>query len=416
MNNMELKIEELAASVLQELERLRYKPGTIQLYRAFYKRLAAFAESVGEEQYSEDLGQRYMRFHYGPAREKDEQFAGRDMLRFPMRCLRVIGDYRLHGVILRRKKTKEPYDGSPEFKRILAEYEEDRARKGLSVFGRRGQSYLIRTFLEYLDGSGVDSPWSLTPRHLADYVRTTAGLHPKSAGSALTAVRAFLRFLHLEGHTERDLSDDLPSVRQTYRPRIPRSWNPEDVRRLLESMDRGNPTGKRDYAMLLILARLGMRMRDLCELRLSNMKWDEQLIVIVQSKTGKEVRYPLLEDVGWAVVDYLKNGRPPTDSPCLFVRHNAPMQGFANPEFIMTKHIRRAGIRLPRGVSHGMHALRHTLAGVLLEQNTPLPVISEILGHASTLSTGVYLGIDLENLRRCALDPDGVFDDDSLFG
>jgi len=414
--NSELTIEELAASVLRELEKLHYQPGTIQLYRSFYKRLAAFAKSVGEERYSEDLGQRYMRDRYGPVCGKCDESSGRDMLSFPMRCLRVIGDYRLHGVILRRKKTKDPYDGSPEFKRLLAEYEEDRIRKGLSFFGRRGQSYLIRTFLEYLDGIGVDSPSSLTPRHLADYVRTTAGLHPKSTGSALTAVRAFLRFLHLEGHTERDLSADLPAVRNTYRPRIPRSWNPEDVRRLLESVDRGNPAGKRDYAMLLMLARLGMRMRDLCELRLADLKWDEQLIEIAQSKTGRGIRYPLLEDVGWAVVDYLKNGRPPTDSPCLFVRHNAPVQGFANPESIMAKHIRRAGIRLPRGASHGMHSLRHTLAGVLLEQDTPLPVISEILGHASTFSTGVYLGIDLENLRRCALDPDGVFHDDDLFG
>ena len=413
--NTELTIEELAASVLQELEKMHYQPGTIQLYRSFYKRLAAFARSVGEERYSEDLGQRYMRDRYGPVPGKGDESSGRAMVGFPMRCLRVMGDYRLHGVILRRKKTKDPYDGSPEFKRLLAEYEEDRIRKGLSFFGRRGQSYLIRTFLEYLDGTGVDSPSSLTPRHLADYVRTTAGLHPKSTGSALTAVRAFLRFLHLEGHTERDLSADLPAVRNTYRPRIPRSWNPEDVRRLLESVDRGNPAGKRDYAMLLMLARLGMRMRDLCELRLSDLKWDEQLIEIAQSKTGRGIRYPLLEDVGWAVVDYLKNGRPPTDSPCLFVRHNAPVQGFANPEFIMAKHIRRAGIRLPRGASHGMHSLRHTLAGVLLEQNTPLPVISEILGHASTFSTGVYLGIDLENLRRCALDPDGVFHDDDLF-
>jgi len=413
--NTGLKIEELAASVLRELERLHYRPGTIHEYRKFYNRLIVFAKNAGVEYYTEELGERYMRVHYGPDRENKESVAS-GMMRYRMRCLRVIGDYRLHGIVSGRKMTKEPYDGSSEFKRILAEFDEECILKGLSFYTRRGQGYRIRAFLEYLDGIGADSPSSLTPRHLADYVRTTAGLHPKSIGSELTALRAFLRFLHLEGHSEHDLSSALPAARLTRGARIPRSLNPEDVRRLLESVDRGNPTGKRDYAMLLMVSRLGMRMRDLCELRLSDLKWDEQLIVIVQSKTGKEVRYPLLEDVGWAVIDYLKNGRPPTGSPCLFVRHNAPWDGFENVGFILAKHIRRAGIRLPRGVSHGMHSLRHTLAGTLLEQNTPLPVISEILGHASTLSTGVYLGIDLENLRRCALDPDGVVDDESLFG
>lgn len=121
--------------------------------------------------------------------------------------------------------------------------------------------------------------------------------------------------------------------------------------------------------------------------------------------------YPLLDDIGWALIDYLQHGRPQTASPFVFVRHGAPFEQFgkhANLHHIITTYTRRAGIPVPRG-PHGMHSLRHTLASALLEQHTPLPVIADILGHLSTQSTQVYLHVDLGALRRCALDPEEVF-------
>jgi site-specific recombinase XerD len=111
----------------------------------------------------------------------------------------------------------------------------------------------------------------------------------------------------------------------------------------------------------------------------------------------------------------LKNGRPKTESPHLFIRHHAPFETFgryANLHGIISKYTRLAGINLRTGAAQGMHSLRHTLASVLLEQQTPLPVISEILGHMNTMSTGVYLKIDFESLRKCALDPDEVYQHD----
>ena len=184
------------------------------------------------------------------------------------------------------------------------------------------------------------------------------------------------------------------------------------MRRLLASVDRGSPNGKRDYAILLSVARLGMRAQDIKEIRLNNLNWAVRNIEIIQHKTKQRACYPMLDDIGWAIIDYLKNGRPKTESPNLFVRHNAPFEAFgtgAGLYNIIAKYTRLAGIHLRTGASRGMHSLRHTLAGVLLEQGTPLPVISEILGHMSTLSTGVYLKIDFEGLLQCALDPDVVF-------
>jgi site-specific recombinase XerD len=239
-----------------------------------------------------------------------------------------------------------------------------------------------------------------------------AGYHRKSISAILTTLRSFLKFLYLKGYHEKDLSDDVPKIKQPHYPKIPSAWNPEDVKRVLAVIDRGNPNGKRDYAILLMVARLGMRVQDIKEIKLNNLNWAAKSIEIVQHKTKRSVSYPILDDIGWAIIDYLKNGRPQTESHHLFIRHHAPFDTFgthANLHNIIVKYTRLAGIKLKTGAAQGMHSLRHTLASVLLEQETPLPVISEILGHMSTMSTSVYLKIDLEGLRKCALDPDEVF-------
>jgi integrase len=181
---------------------------------------------------------------------------------------------------------------------------------------------------------------------------------------------------------------------------------------MLECIDRGNPTGKRDYAILLLVARLGIRVGDIKSLKLSDLNWQSKIIEIRQNKTNNTVTYPILNDIGWALIDYLKNARPVTDSPFVFIRMNAPYEAFgkdANLYHIITKYTRLAGITVPRGKKNGLHSLRHTLASTLLEQGTPLPVISEILGHFNSKSTGVYLHTGIEGLRSFAIDPDEVF-------
>ncbi|MDH7578653.1 MAG: site-specific integrase, partial [Bacillota bacterium] len=270
----------------------------------------------------------------------------------------------------------------------------------------------LRLFIDYLDDCGLTSLSELTAQELTNYTVTLVGYNSKSVAAVLTVLRTFLKFLYLKGYHPKDLSSDVPSVKNSYYPSIPSAWKSDSVKRMLDCVDRGNPTGKRDYAILLIVTRLGMRVQDLKEIKLSNLKWEARKIEIVQHKTKQAVSYPLLDDIGWAIIDYLKNGRPQTTSPHLFVRHNAPFEAFgthANLHNIITKYTRLAGIELPRGSKRGMHSLRHTLASVLLEQHTPLPVISEILGHMSVLATSVYLKIDLEGLRKCALDPEEVF-------
>ena len=125
---------------------------------------------------------------------------------------------------------------------------------------------------------------------------------------------------------------------------------------------------------------------------------------ILQQKTGIPISLPLLDDVAWAIIDYLRNGRPCCDCDYIFVRHNSPITKLRSTYDIVQKYLRRAQIALPVGKRHGLHAMRHSLASKMLEQEIAVPIISGVLGHLSTDTTKFYLKIDINHLRRCALE------------
>jgi integrase len=193
---------------------------------------------------------------------------------------------------------------------------------------------------------------------------------------------------------------------------IPYVWSKEDLQKLLGAIDRADPKGKRDYAILLIAIRLGLRIGDIRSLKQSSIDWNRNTINLKMIKTGQPIELPLLKDIGWAIIDYLQNGRPLTDSECLFVRHKAPFNAFGDRNAFgkeLHRYILKADLNLPDNQWHGMHSLRSTLAGNLLDIKSPLPIISEALGHQSVNTTSLYLKIDVEGLRKCALDPEEVF-------
>jgi integrase len=189
--------------------------------------------------------------------------------------------------------------------------------------------------------------------------------------------------------------------------RIPSVWNKDDLLKLLTAIDQGNPSGKRDYAIILLVIRLGLRCIDVKRLTFSNFNWNEHYLEFSQSKTGRLVRLPLLKDVGWAVIEYLQNGRPLSDSPYVFLRHIAPIGPFSDEDHLhqmIVKYMRLAKIPVSGKKKTGMHSLRHTLATALMEQHTPIQDIADILGHQNVESTPTYLKSSINLLRECALE------------
>jgi len=405
-----IPIGELVSKVLSELERLNYAYNTICGYRAFYKRVISFAKEKDEIYFSEALGRDFLKEKYNCTVNYYMEAMPKG-LKGPIRRIRVLGDYQLHGVIIRRIVKKPGYIKPPQFESELTAYEKECENNEYSKRGLRSRMQRLFFFIDYLDSRKIQKSNDITAEIISDYVKTIYKYHEKSIASILTALRVYLRFLYINQHTDENLSLKVPKQSRYYYPPVPSVWNKEDVIRMLNSIDRGNPTGKRDYAILLLVAKLGIRVGDLKSLKLSDLNWQSKTIEFKQNKTKSIVTYPILKDIGWALIDYLKNGRPISNSPFVFIRMNAPYEAFgrdANLHNIITKYTRLSGITVPDGKRQGLHSLRHTLASTLLEQGTPLSVISEVLGHFNSKSTNVYLHTGIAGLRKCAIDPEEV--------
>ncbi len=298
---------------------------------------------------------------------------------------------------------------------FASEYEtfcEDLVYRGYRQATINTNTQKVQALIAHLVAQGVTSSTDITIRNIDSYLKTIENKAVKYIGVFLYVFRNFFTFLYERGYTKHDLTPMLPKVRTPRNASIPYVWSKADIKKLLGTIDRADPKGKRDYAILLIAIRLGLRIGDIRNLKQSSIDWNRKTINLKMSKTGQSIELPLLKDIGWAIVDYLQNGRPVTNSKCLFIRHRAPFNAFGgcnafNKE--LHRYILKAGLNMPGDQRHGMHSLRSTLAGNMLDIKSPLPIISEALGHQSVNTTSIYLKIDVEGLRRCALDPEEVF-------
>jgi integrase/recombinase XerD len=224
------------------------------------------------------------------------------------------------------------------------------------------------------------------------------GRNPESAKAMVTAVRALLRFLHVAGHIPVPLAGAVPAVAGWRLASLPRGLDAEVISRLLASCDRGTITGRRDLAILTMLARLGLRGAEVAAVELADVDWRGGEVAI-RGKGGRIERLPLPADAGEAVAAYLMAGRPRCDARTVFCTVRAPYRRLSPAAIrgIMAQACRRAG--LPRA---GAHRLRHSLATEMLRAGASLPEVGQVLRHRSQLSTSVYAKVDENALRVLA--------------
>jgi integrase/recombinase XerD len=269
-------------------------------------------------------------------------------------------------------------------------------------------------FLGYLVEVGAHDLAALGVRDLSGFFVRQRGLRRKTVATMRSCLADFLAFLASAGQTPRNLADRLPPQRHVRHESEPYLWSADEIRRVLAGIDRQSATGKRDYAMILATARLGLRISDLRRLELGELDWRAKQITIVQHKTGRTLSLPLLDDVGWALIDYVGGGRPETACSKVFVKHRHPFDAFGCSSSVASRlshHAARAGITFPAGRLCGMHSLRGALAVAMIGNGAPIPVVSAVLGHASSDTTqAYYLRFDVERLRHCALDVEDVIE------
>lgn len=305
-------------------------------------------------------------------------------------------------------KKRPPFSCPAEYREEYEGYLQHLEQSGLSestVLTRRDK---VQAFLLFLKSRGIGDSDAISAIDIDAFLHLYADNTIKYREAILCALRSFFGFLYENGYTPTNLKEILPRLRVPRNGGIPHTWQKEELAAILNAIDREDPAGKRDYAVLLLAIQSGLRAGDIRNLRLDDIDWERKKIHLVMGKTGSPIDIPLLDSVGWSIIDYLKNGRPATAYDHVFIRHRAPFSplGGSGLGTAFRRYIVKAGIDTSQYGHHGLHSLRSTLAGNMLASGAPLPVISQTLGHQDTKTTEIYLKVDVSHLRRCALDPD----------
>jgi len=291
-------------------------------------------------------------------------------------------------------------DTAPQF------FDHLRQERGLRSATLYQYVYHLRVFEAYLRRLGSGALSEISPSRLTAFLLEPGlqgqPLGPDGMQGRVGTLRVFLRYLHRQGMLSTDLSRAVPRRRAYRQASLPRAITWSEVERVLAVPDRRAPIGKRDYAMLLLLATYGLRARDVAALQLDDLDWHRAQIHVRARKNGHSTLYPLSTTVGDAIVDYLRSGRPSVSDRHLFLRTIAPFTPLPCSAIATraSEYLHRAGVKAPRA---GSHTFRHTCVQRLVDADVPLKTISDYVGHQRSESTQIYGKVAIHVLRQLAL-------------
>lgn len=396
----------LVFGALSQLQALGYNGRSIRRYQATWKRLIKFANQHGfEDKLTEKLIIKFLEYNKIKSNELTCTKPGwRKHAEYNLKILWQFARYgyfeRIHTLI---QKLKIPKD----MKKVLNEYVKYcEGKRYISKYCIHERLRQVGLFLDFAATEGVQTFEQIQAQHLSIFIGTLWRFSNRTVSRVVSDLRQFLKYLFLRDLITRDMGQALPTVHVPQDAKIPSVWDKELVVKLLSAVDRSSPKGKRDYAILLLACRLGLRTGEIRDLTFDQINWEAETISVVQSKTQQALVLPLTEEVGNALVDYIQFGRPKTIYRQVFLRLSPTHVPFNKGSHLyqVVKYWRDlAGIKFRSKQHQGLHSLRHSLATYLLEEGTPFPVISNILGHRSTRSTMIYAKASVEMLREVAL-------------
>lgn len=397
-----LNLQTLVSGTAQALMEASASDYYQRVFKTLGRQLLIYADIHETDGFSMDFGLQFLEDHY----HMSEKVAAKKWPIIYSRCINFISDYQRTGhIVLCFGVTKKVYTIPEGFQESTSEYLDYRKKIGISDKTNQLSLLYLERFFDFLDGEEIHSPNGITIRHVHLFLKYIGTMEKSSICANMRAVRYYLKYCYENSYMADELFSKIPNVYYNRQSRLPSSYTSDEVNTLLKSVDQGNPCGRRDYAIILLIARLGLRSSDVAALRLSDIDWEKERLHIIQKKTGNPLELPLLEDVGEAIIRYLKTARPKTDSDHVFIRQKPPFTEF-QPGCVgslVSRYLQISGIPTT-GRKRGSHVLRHSLASRLLEHEIPLPVISEILGHTSTQTTMTYLRINIAELKKCALE------------
>ena len=395
---MSKNVVELTTALHAHLADLGYKPSSLKTYGCILKKLVGYCTDKNIDTYSVQVGRDFVWECYGYV------LGEFDSGKAPNRAMHMLTDFQRYGMIFKQHNIR--LEGfSSEYEQLFESFLLHLRKVGIAESSiRKYRNFLFR-FEYFLKNRGVLFFNQLELCHLNIYVESYAGLSRNTVAAAVSNLKRLLDFAYKHGYHEKDYSESLPIVRYNNKKRLPATFTLEETEKILSNIDRNNPLGKRNYAAIMLAARLGLRVSDVVGLRFSSIDWQTKRLSIIQQKTGKPLDLPIPEDVGWAIIEYLKNGRPETKCENIFVRHNAPFDAMtSNFGKDIVNAAQKAGIKTPANKTVGMHTFRHSLATSMLDKGAKINDIAQVLGQTRPESADDYISTNVDMLRQCGLE------------
>ena len=402
-NNKLLNVHDLINQVNSTLQNMNYSARYIKDLGYHFNNVEKFCDKNQISNYTPEVGSSYLYERYGI-------MAGfvSNQAPYAQRGINILNEYSATGNISLRIKHTNPIPDDLE-KDINGYLDTLRhSYKSDSTIERHRS--ILANFVYYLSENDIDNSKEITGDIISAYIKLSLSKHSRHHTlDCVYIIKCFMKYLFDEGKNKLDISKFIIPINKTVIDRhLPTSISQENINKILNSIDRTSPVGKRDYAILLIASRLGLRTSDIRNLKPENFDWDNESLHLIQIKTGIPLSLPLPRDVGWAVIDYIKNGRPDCDCREIFVRGAAPYKPLSSYSHLLERYMKRAGVSYENMRHHGMHSLRSSLATHMLEQGVSLPNIQEVLGHADSGTVKAYVSVDKSQLMECALEVPGL--------
>jgi len=401
MQNQKITLTELIARATEYLYTLNYSRGTISHYCNTWNLFKKYASSKGVLTFSLDLGMQFLSDYYGLNQDKKLPHFHVSLIR-RIKALEEFKNTKSFALCHQKNPRKAPV----QFEEVFKSYQKFAYDMPLLPRTIESRSYRVINFLTYLDEKKINNLGKLSITHIYDYVKSLNNYSSATRSGILFTLRDFLKFLFKDNLVSKEISNAFPVIVSNKFEKVPSFYSKTEISKLLDCVDTKTKIGKRDYAILMLSISLGMRAGDIRKLGMENIRWEANKIEYIQEKTKNPACLPLTENIKFALLDYIKSSRPESLYTNIFVRHRAPFIPFAakNPFYqVINKYLAKANIKTA-GKKHGLHCMRYSLACNLLSENTPIAVITGILGHKASDTTNMYLRIDTGMLRTVALE------------
>ena len=398
-----VEVDHLIEITYDKLSELKYSKATLKKFKYSFGLFKAYADQNEIKYYTEALAFAFLEEYckvFSKADTRSYHYQERK------RAVAKLDEMYKYNVVSSRKLfSQKSYIFKGCLKNSIEAYIEYR-EKSLSKARLKSIKLYLEKFSEHISATAdIHSENDLKTVHIIDFIKASSIYTHITLYATIMCVKKYIQFLEKNQFLKENISSHIPRIPKRDNS-LPCAFTKEETTALLNSITDNTPKERRDYAMILLAARLGLRSSDIVNLKFGNIDWKRNQIDIVQKKTKRPIILPFLNDVGEAIINYLKNGRPDVDNQHIFIRESAPYTEIKASSLytIVDGYVKRAKIKIPLGRKHGPHALRHSIATQLLNSNVSIATIKEILSHKSTQTTKIYLKIAQKQLLECALE------------